>query len=317
MWLPEAGVGAARRSALAAIGFGGIALLAAGAVFYMYMLARVTRPLRELIDATDRVAAGEAATRLPAGAPGEIGDLVRRFSAMGTSLREAQERLVRSAKLSSVGALVAGVSHELNNPLSVLLTHAEFQGTRIPPGAPGREELDVVLEQGRRMQKILSDLRGLVRPGSEAPGPVDLNAIAREALALVRHDATKAGVACEASLAPGAIEVTATADDLRQIALNLAINALQAMPGGGRLVVRTGRATVNGHAVVHCSVQDTGEGIAPADLARVTEPFFSTKPGRLGLGLAICHDLARRHGGRLGIESSPGRGTTVTLELPA
>ncbi|MEK7473999.1 MAG: ATP-binding protein [Candidatus Coatesbacteria bacterium] len=317
MHLPGEGVRAARRRAIGLTLAGGGALLAVGIAFYLYLLARVTRPLDELIAACDRIAAGDLGAALPPNAPAELGDLIAKFNAMGTALREAQDRLVRSAKLTSVGALVAGVSHELNNPLSVLLTHAEYQATQIPAGAPGREELDVVREQGRRMQKILADLRGLVRPGAETPGPVDLNAVAREALALVRHDATKAHVACEAVLAPGAVVVTASADDLRQIALNLAINALQAMPEGGRLVIRTGRASVNGRAIIHLSVQDTGAGIAAGDLARVTEPFFSTKPGRLGLGLAISQDLARRHGGTLVIDSAPGRGTTATLEFAA
>jgi signal transduction histidine kinase len=317
MHLPGEGVRAARRRAIGLTLAGGLALLAAGIAFYLYMLARVTRPLDDLIAATDRIAAGDLGASLPPGAPAELGDLIAKFNAMGIALREAQERLVHSAKLTSVGALVAGVSHELNNPLSVLLAHAEYQAKHIPAGSPGREELEVVLEQGRRMQKILADLRGLVRPGAEAPGPVDLNAVAREALALVRHDATKANIACEAILAPGQVVVSASADDLRQVALNLAINALQAMPDGGRLVIRTGRATVNGRAIISLSVADTGAGIAPEDLARVTEPFFSTKPGRLGLGLAISQDLARRHGATLGIDSAPGRGTTVTLEFPA
>ena len=317
MHLPGEALRAARRRAVALAFTGGLVLLAVGAVFYLWMLSRVTRPLDELIAATDRIAGGELGAALPAGAPAELGDLVRKFNIMGASLREAQDRLIRSAKLTSVGSLVAGISHELNNPLSVLLAHAEHQATLIPAGAPGREELDVVLEQGRRMQKILADLRGLVRPGTEPPGPVDLNAVAREALSLIRHDATKARVTSEAVLAPGEVLVTASADDLRQIALNLAINALQACPNGGRLVIRTGRTTVAGRKINQFSVQDTGEGIAPEHLTRVTEPFFSTKPGRLGLGLAISQDLARRHGGTLAIDSTPGRGTLVMLEFPA
>lgn len=316
VFLPGEGLLAARRRALALTLAGGLALLAAGAAFYLYMLMRVTRPLRDLISATDRIAGGDHAAALPADAPAELGDLVRKFNAMGTALRDAQERLVRSAKLSSVGALVAGISHELNNPLSILLSHAEYQETQVPPGAPGRAELGVVLEQGRRMQKILADLRGLVRPGDEPRQPVDLNAVARETLALVRHDATKASVDCEILLTPGELVVSASPDAVRQIVLNLALNALQAMPGGGRLAVSTGLSSVTGKRLARLSVADTGTGIAPEHLPRVTEPFFSTKPGRMGLGLAICDDLARRHGGTISIESVHGRGTIVTFEVP-
>lgn len=314
--IPARGARGARRAALTATVVGGLVLLGLALLFYNYAVARITRPVEELIAAADRIAAGDLAARLPAGAPAELGALVRQFNAMATALKDTQEKLIHSAKLSSVGALVAGVSHELNNPLLGLLGHAEYLSGKLPPGAPGREELDIILEEGNRMKRILADLRGFVRPGGGDRTRLDANRIVEEVLVLVRHQAGQAGVRCEAVLAPGGVPIHASADQLRQVLLNLAVNALQAMPSGGGLVIRTGRRPEAAGALAHISVEDSGTGIAAEHLERVTEPFFSTRPGRMGLGLAISQEVATRHGGTLVIDSAPGRGTRILLALP-
>ncbi|MEK7766818.1 MAG: ATP-binding protein, partial [bacterium] len=316
MHLPADRLVTARRTALRLTLAGGGVLLAAALLFYWYTVARVTEPIRRLIAATERIAGGDLAASLPPHAPAELGLLLRRFNTMALALKETQDKLVHSAKLSSVGALVAGISHELNNPLLGLLGHAEFLDGRLAAGAPGREELDVILAEGRRMKRILADLRGFVRPGGLERAPVDLNAVAEEVLALVRHQAAEAGVACEAALHDGGVTVVAVPDQMRLAALNLALNARQATPRGGRVRVVTTTHELNGAAAGRLAVEDTGAGIAPEHLARVTEPFFSTKAGRMGLGLAICQEIATRHAGRLTVESPAGTGTRVTLDLP-
>lgn len=305
-----------QRAALALAGAGGLVLLAAAFVFNGWVVARITRPIRELTTAVRRVGAGEQTARLPADAPAELGELVAEFNRMAAALRETQDRLVHSAKLSSVGALVAGVSHELNNPLHGLLGHAEHLSTKYPEGDPAREKLETILREGRRMQRTLADLRGFTRPGGRQRATVDLNDVAREVLELVRHDAGKAGVECAADLAAGGAPIEAAPDRVRQVALNLALNAVQAMPAGGRLTIRTSRtdgAGTGGSLVV----EDDGPGIAADVLARVTEPFFSTKPGRMGLGLSISREIVEEHGGSLTIASAPGRGARVEARFPA
>ena len=231
-------------------------------------------------------------------------------------LRETQDRLIHSAQLSTVGQLVAGVSHELNNPLLGVLGHAEYLAGRLRPGDPGEEEVGLILKEGRRMKRQLEELRGFVRPGDAHRGPVDLNALAGEVLGLVRHQAAQAGVTCRLESSPGPAIVRGAPDRVRQALLNLVMNALQAMPTGGVLCVRVGRAEANGRTALRVTVEDTGTGITAPNLARVRDPFFSTSPGRMGLGLAICQDLAVTHGGTLSIDSAPGRGTTVALDLP-
>ncbi len=233
------------------------------------------------------------------------------------TVRTTQARLVHSAQLASLGQMVAGVSHELNNPLSILLSHAEYQATRIRPGDAGREELDIILDEGRRMKRILADLRTLARPAAPVRILLDLNAVVLEVATLIRHDAGRAGVACNTDLAPGTLMVRASPDEMRQVVLNLALNALQAMPDGGRLAVATRPGGGDSRPAARVTIRDTGRGIPPDLLSRVTEPFFSTTPGRMGLGLAICQDILLRHGGSLIIASHAGEGTTVTVALPS
>jgi signal transduction histidine kinase len=311
--VPAGRILAARRAALGATVAGGVLLFLAGAGVALWTLARVTRPLRSLAAAAEALAAGGAPVEVPAGAPAEVGVLVARFNEMGGKLAESRDRLVHTAQLSTVGQLVAGVSHELNNPLTILLTHAEYALARLDPAAPGRAEVATVLDQGRRLARLLGELRGLVRPGDAAPAPLDLNDIARETAALIRHDAAKASVACEAVVARAPVIVRASADQIRQAALNLALNALQATPAGGRMAVRAESGAPGGRLVV----EDTGPGFPPDLRDRLGEPFVSTRPGRLGLGLAITRDVAARHGGRLRLDAAPGGGARATLELPA
>jgi len=308
----------ARRRALGVTVGGGALLLLAALAFYGWTVIRITRPIREMADAAQRIAAGQLDERLPADAPAELGVLVRQFNAMGVALKTAQEKLVHSAKLSSVGAMVAGISHELNNPLWGLLGNAEALDALIPAGAPGREELDAVLKEGRRMKRALADLRGFVRPAVADRARLDLNEVAAEVLALVRHDAEKAGIACRTALHPGGAAVVASGDELRQVALNLALNALQATPVGGTLTFQTAVSEDGGRRVARLTIADTGHGIPPDLLPKLTEPFFTTKPGHMGLGLAISHEIATRHGGRLVLANrTDERGAAATIEMAA
>ena len=315
---PARPAGLARRRALAATVGGGLGLLLAALAFYWWTVLRITRPIREMAEAAQRISAGHLDERLPADAPAELGTLVRQFNAMGTALKAAQDKLVHSAKLSSVGAMVAGISHELNNPLWGLLGNAEALDPLIAAGAPGREELDAILMEGRRMKRALADLRGFVRPAVTERARLDLNEVAAEVLALIRHEAEKAGIACRTEFRAGGAAVVASGDELRQVALNLALNSLQATPVGGTLTFSTTIEEVAGHRTARLAVTDTGHGFPVDLLPKLTEPFFTTKPGHMGLGLAISHEIATRHGGHLVLANRDGeRGAVATLALPA
>jgi len=311
MFLPVEEVNAVRRRAVAMSVAGGFLLLGLAALFYGWTFSRVTRPVRNLTSAVDRMAAGEIETVPEGDAPAELGDLVRQFNTMARTLNETQRTLVHSAKLSSVGQLVAGVSHELNNPLLALLGHAEHLATKFPEDDPTRRKLDIVITEAQRMRRILANLRSFARQSGEERVPVDLNALAGEVLELVMHEADKAGVKCVTEYGEG-VAATVSADQIRQVILNFTLNALEAMPGGGTLTVKTGAEGKS----VRVTVSDTGSGIPTEIKDKVMEPFFSTRPGKTGIGLSICQEIAGRHGGTITIESETGKGTRVTLEVP-
>lgn len=313
MAMPAGAVYATRRKALAFTVAGGVVLLAIAFLFYGYAVVRVTRPVRDLIRAAERIAAGDLSAELKAGAPAELGTLVREFNQMARSLKDMQEKLVHSAQLSSVGQLVAGISHELNNPLLGLLGHAEHLASKTRDDDPAKEKLATIIREAQRMKRTLADLKSFTRPGGKERVRVNLNQLSDEVLGLVRHDAAKAGVKATSSLAAGGAAVAGVPDRLRQVLLNLVLNALQAMPDGGKLVVRT--AARGGRMEV--AVEDTGPGIPDGVRERVLDPFFSTRPGRMGLGLSISREIVEEHGGALRIEARPGGGTAVRFDLPA
>jgi signal transduction histidine kinase len=315
MHLPAEGALSARRTGLRLATVGGIVLLFLALVFYWWIVARVTRPIRELTRAADRIGGGDLESRLPPDAPAELGALVRQFNAMAVSLKETQEKLVHSAKLSSVGALVAGISHELNNPLLGLLGHAENLAGEYEEGTPAREKVETVIREARRMSRTLASLRDFTRPSGKDRVPTDLNQITNEVAALARHEMEKAGVKCELLLEKNGATINASPDQIRQVILNLVLNSVQAMPKGGELIISTIRKE-GSPAVYSILVADTGTGISPELQNRVIEPFFSTRPGRMGLGLAICREIVSGHGGELKMESRPGQGTRVTIDLP-
>lgn len=310
MFLPVEEVNVIRNQAVILSGAGGIFLLVLVALFIGWTFRRVTRPVRDLTVAVDRMARGEVETVPEGDAPAELGLLIRQFNAMARTLNETQKTLVHSAKLSSVGQLVAGVSHELNNPLLALMGHAEHLATKFPETDPLRKKIDIVVAEAQRMRRILANLRSFARQSGEEKAPVDLNGIAGEVLELIIHEAEKAGVKCLLEVGSGVV-ATVSADQIRQVMLNFALNALEAMPSGGTLTVRTGSTGKN----VWVSVADTGTGIPPEQQTKVMEPFYTTRPGKTGIGLSICQEIAGRQGGSIKMESEMGKGTTMTLVI--
>jgi len=315
MHLPAEGALSARRTGLRLAVAGGTALLILALGFYWWTVTRVTRPIRDLTRAADRIGSGDLDSRLPADAPAELGALVRRFNAMAVSLKETREKLIHSAKLSSVGQLVAGISHELNNPLLGLLGHAENLAGEYEEGTPAREKVETVIREARRMSRTLASLRDFTRPSGKERIATDLNLVLNEVVGLARHEMEKAGVKCDLLLEKNGTTVNASPDQIRQVILNLVLNSVQAMPNGGKLKVSTARKEGD-PPTFSILVEDTGTGIPPEMQDRVVEPFFSTRPGRMGLGLAICREIVSEHGGSLRIESRPGEGTRVTIDLP-
>jgi len=234
-------------------------------------------------------------------------------------LRRAQAALVQSEKLSSLGRLSASIAHEINNPLAGILTYAKLL-IRTLEGGPADEAsrqealrgLALVRRETERCTAIVRGLLDFARDRPVALAETDLNAVVEESLELVGHQLALRGLTLEKRLAP-LPPVLADFGQLRQAIVNVAVNAVEAMREGGVLTVATRAAPGGGAEVI---VTDTGPGIPREHLARVFEPFFSTKERGTGLGLAVVYGIAQRHGGRVEVESGE-RGTVVTLGLPA
>ncbi|MGC8872969.1 MAG: GAF domain-containing protein [Chloroflexia bacterium] len=227
-------------------------------------------------------------------------------------LREAQTRLVHSARLAAIGELAAGVAHELNNPLTSVIGFAEILLEDLPPGSPFRHDVERILLEARRAGDIVRDLLDFARQVRPCQVPTDLNEVLRQTLALTRTRLERNGIAVEESYAEGLPLLPLDAGRMKQVFLNLIQNAAQAMPNGGALRISTMRAGEE----VAVTVSDTGVGMPPEVLEHLFEPFFTTKPGGTGLGLSVSLGIVQEHGGRITVESALGKGSSFTVWLP-
>ncbi len=235
-------------------------------------------------------------------------------------IRTMSQQVWQATKLATVGELAAGIAHELNNPLATVSLRVEALLAALPADSPHRRPLEVVEGEVERMGSLVANLLQFSRRGRQQVSTLDLREELDGTLELIRYQFRKRGVEVRRELADDVPPVHADRQQLRQVFLNLLTNAADAMPQGGTLTLRVHAAEPDdedGRDRVVVEVGDTGVGIPPENLARVTEPFFTTKGDKgTGLGLAICKRIVQEHEGTLGVESEPGRGTTVRVALP-
>ena len=232
-----------------------------------------------------------------------------------TDRDELERRLVQADKLSSIGLLAAGVAHEVNTPLAVISTYAQMLAKQVSGDDQKSKLLEKIAKQTFRASEIVNSLLNFSRTSPTDFVEVDLNRVIRETSTLVEHQFRKAGVTTRFAFTDESAVVRGNAGKLQQVFLNLFINARDAMPGGGSLTVRTW--TENGFA--HVEVADTGQGIPPEHLARIYDPFFTTKGPKkgTGLGLSITYGIVQEHNGIIEVESTVDRGTRFRLEFPS
>ena len=245
-------------------------------------------------------------------------ELERRVAQRTAELRATTQQLWQAAKLASVGELSAGIAHELNNPLATICLRIESALARTAPDDPRRRALEVIQQEAKRMADLVSNLLQFSRRGADARSTVNVGEELTKTTELIDHHLRKREVRIAQDFDPQAPMIAADRQKLRQVFLNLLTNAADAMPRGGELRLKVSAITLeNDRPGVVIEFTDTGHGIAPEHLPNVFEPFFTTKEeGKgTGLGLAICRRIVQEHGGRLAIESQPGLGTTVRIEL--
>jgi PAS domain S-box-containing protein len=235
--------------------------------------------------------------------------------------RRMEQALFDSEKLAATGRLAASIAHEINNPLEAIQNALYLLVKRIPDDDPNAKFLGIAMKETERMSRILRQMLGLYRPAADL-APTDLNALVDEAEALLSKRLRERNVKIEKQLEPELPKVMASADQIKQVILNLILNAAEAMPKGGLVTVSTEshRDAASGFIrteAVRMQVADTGPGIAEEYLPRIFEPFFSTKGEKgTGLGLWVSLGIAQSHGGRLQVRNRPTGGSVFSMTLP-
>lgn len=307
---------------------------------------RLARPIKELEKLAGRVAAGERGLGIATASDDEIGDLAVAFNRMSAALtgqeeeirtlnrgleekvlqrtaeleeknlllQRAQGELVRVEKLAAIGELAAGVAHEINNPLAIIRGNAELLQMSLPGSAPQQEEVEIISRQVGRMERIVANLLTFARHEQKRCGPVSLHAIIAEVLDQVGHQVSLERIDVCRQFTAGPLEIVADGDRLRQVFTNLVVNAIQAMPAGGRLTVSTDIDAAAGACSV--TVADTGVGIPAEQLGQIFDPFVTGRADGTGLGLSVSYGIVRDHGGRIDVESSVGAGSRFRVTLP-
>lgn len=234
-------------------------------------------------------------------------------------IEQYQQQLGRMQRLAAMGELLGTTTHEFNNVLTTIINYARL-GLRHSDDETREKAFNKILAASQRAAKITGSVLGMSRRKTEKFEPTDLAGVVEEALVLLEREMNKYHVAVEKYFRP-APQVRINPGQIQQVLLNLLVNARQAMPNGGRVVLKI-EPDADGETV-NLTVRDTGSGIEQEKLRRIFEPYFTTKSGPdasgkggAGLGLATCREIIEAHQGRIRVESTPGRGTAFTLKLP-
>jgi len=296
-----------------------------GIALAWFLGVRVTRPVDEVVHGFQRLAEGEFDARVPERPGEEFGHLGRQFNAMVERLtegRELERELSQRERIQHMGDLAAGVAHDVRNPLNAIhLNIGQIRDEFVPAEERSRERFlrftSDVQREVERLNQLVTNFLSLARPAAREAEPVDPNELADELFRLLRKEATGREVELALELSEGLPPCSWNRQEMKSAFLNIAINALQALAEkGGHLVISTARRTGRHGEELVVAFSDDGPGIPPEDLERVFVPYYTTRMGGTGLGMAIARRTAERHGGRLELRSAVGEGTTVSFLFP-
>lgn len=250
----------------------------------------------------------------------DITDKINKEIALG-QLEIAKKKMVSTEKLAEVGRLASGITHEILNPLNIISLHAQMilKDAATPPKIS--EKIRSIKEEVGRIETICRQLLTFSRQAPDPAGTenVQVNQILQHILELIERDSKYKAIEFVRELDPDLMEIKVNPDECRQVFFNLINNARQAMPGGGRITVKSEQVEKDKIRFVRIHVQDTGHGIHDEDLENIFQPFFTTKPEGegTGMGLAVVHGIVEKHGGSITVHSKPGQGATFIIDFPA
>ena len=298
----------------------GIAILSISFLIWLIIYQLVGKPVRTLMKATDAVAAGDLDYRIEVKNNDELGKLQSSFNDMTGKLAETQSQLYQSNKMASVGQLAAGIAHEINNPLTGILTFSSLLLNQPDQDPAVHEDLETIVQETKRCRDIVKGLLDFSRQVPPRKTNSDFNKIVNQALALVDHELDVANIQVTRGLLEELPTVRVDANQMIQVLINLLVNAAHAIgtKKGGEIFVGTDLRKIDRSPHIEVKVADNGCGIPNKNLQKIFEPFFTTRDtGGTGLGLAVIWGIVEEHGGTISVDSQPNRGTTFTIRLPA
>lgn len=291
-----------------------VGLLATMLVFYASTVA--TNPITHMIEVIRRVRKGDMEARMEVAGNDELAEMAAAFNRMTEIIqrnKQMESTLAQQGKMASLGVLSSGVAHEINNPLGVILGYAAYLEGKLAEDDPNYKYIHEIKRESKRCKKIVQDLLSYARTPRPTLELTDLNELLAEIIEFAANHTDMRGITVLSNLEKGLPKVMLDGDQMRQVAINLILNAGGAMQEGGVLEVTT---EVGAEQTVKITFRDSGNGIPPENLEKIFEPFYTTKARGTGLGLAITRQIVEMHHGEISIASTLGKGTTVTVTLP-
>jgi two-component system NtrC family sensor kinase len=275
-----------------------------------------TLPITHMMSVIKRIKRGNLDERMTINGEDELAEMASAFNRMTEIIQRnktMESNLAQQGKMASLGVLSSGVAHEINNPLGVILGYAAHLESKMDEGDPNYQYIHEIKRESKRCKKIVQDLLSYARTPRPTLEPTDLNDLLQQIVDFAANHTDMRGITISTKLASGLPPVELDGDQIRQVAINLILNAGGAMPNGGTLAVGT-EAIDSTH--VRVTFSDSGSGIPVESLEKIFEPFYTTKARGTGLGLAITRQIIEQHHGEIHIDSVVGVGTRVTVTLP-
>jgi two-component system NtrC family sensor kinase len=320
-----------------------ISFIAISLILSLLLSKLVSRPISRLFEATREAtnAHGHLSHKVKATSKDEIGMLTESFNVMMEEVRKSkkdieewsrtleervqektlrlramQDQLIQAGKMVAVGKLAAGVAHEINNPLTNILTSGEYLQKKSPENYPFTEDLDIIVNESLRCRKIVKGLLDFARQTRPEKKLSEINQIIQAVLVLVENQAAFHNIKIVSELDPSIPKIMVDSDQIQQVFTNMVLNAAEAMKGGGVLRIKT--ALSQDGSFLEVTFSDTGCGIPKEHIDRIFDPFFTTKDvgTGTGLGLSVSYGIVEKHGGSIDVESKVKEGTTFVIHLP-
>lgn len=324
--------------------YGGFFVVAISFLLCLILYNIVTKPLSFLVEGMNRLSKGDMDYRIRIRSKDEIGLLADSFNSMAEELKQykekmenwtktleeevqkktaeivkAQEQLINAEKLASLGRMAAGVAHELNSPLTGIVTFGHLMLKRLPPeNVQDIEDIKIIIEQAERCSKIVRGLLGFSRRTVAEKTSVDINKLIENTLLMVKNQAKFHNIVFKLDLDDSLPLIMSDSNQLQQVFLNLLINAADAMEERGDIYIASRTIERDGNKFVEIEFSDTGPGI-PEDIQdKIFEPFFTTKPvgTGTGLGLSVSYGIIKKHEGHILVKSELGKGASFFVQIP-